>query len=96
MGYTLSGEAISSRRTPMVCAGRLGDLVDTPNARNTRRRMPTGAIKHGYAFADTAQKAALQKLLKRISNEAPSTHPNRLPDEANDDEPNLDGSCRNP
>ena len=96
MGYTLSGEAISSRRTPMVCAGRLSDLVDTPNVRNTRRVMPTRTIKHGYAFADAARKAALQKFLKRISNEVPSTHPNRLPNEADDDESGLDDSCRNP
>ena len=96
MGYTLSGEAISSRRTPMIFAGRLGDLVDTPNVRNTHRPMPTGAIKHGYAFANTAQKAALQKLLKRISNEAPSAHSNRLPDEVDDDDPDFDNCCCNP
>ena len=95
MGCTPSGEAISSRRTPMIFAGRLSDLVDTPNVRNTRRGMPTGAIKHGYAFADAARKAALQKLLKRISNEAPSTRTSLLPDEADDDESNLDGDCCN-
>ena len=96
MGYTLSGEAISSRRTPMIFAGRLSDLVDTPNVRNTRRAIPTGTIKHGYAFADAARKAALQKLLKRISNEALSTRPSLLPDEADDDESDLDSDCCDP
>lgn len=96
MGYISSGEAIGSRRTPLIFAGRLSDLVDTPNVRNTRRGMPTKAIKHGYAFADAAQKAALRKLLKRIFNEVPSAHPSHPPNEVDDDESTSDSSGCNP
>ena len=80
----------------MIFAGRLGDLVDTPNVRYTRRGMPTKVIKHGYAFADKEQKAALRKLLKRIFNEAPTTHPSHPSNEADDDESTSDNGCRNP
>ncbi len=69
MGYISSGEAIGSRRTPIVFAGRLGDLVNTPNVRNVKREMPTKTIKYGYAFSNAASNAAVQKLLKRIFNE---------------------------
>ena len=96
MGYIPSEEKISSRRTPLVFAGRLSDLVDTPNVRYTRRRMSTEVIKHGYAFADREQKAALQELLKRIFNEVSTVHPSHLPNEIDDDEPTADNGRCNP
>lgn len=96
MSYVSSGEAIGSRRAPLIFAGSLGDLVDTPNVRYTRRRMSTEAIKHGYAFADKEQKAALQKLLKRIFNEVSTVHPSHPPNEVDDDEPTADNDRCNP
>ena len=96
MSYISSGEAIGSRRTPLVSAGRLGDLVNTPNVQSKRRGMSTATIKHGYAFADTAQKAALQKLLKRIFNEVLSAPADHLPNETDDSESSSDCGCCNP
>ena len=96
MGYISSGEAIGSRRTPLIFAGRLGDLVDTPNVRNVKRVMSTKTIKYGYAFSDAARDAAVQKLLKRIFNETRSTYPTHLPDETDDGDSSSDSSCCNP
>lgn len=94
MGYISFEDKIGSRRAPLVFAGRLSDLVDTPNVRYPRRRMSTEVIKHGYAFADKEQKAALQKLLKRIFNEVSTVHPGHPPNEVDDDEPAADnGRC---
>lgn len=95
MGYISSGEAIGSRRTPLIFAGRLGDLVDTPSVRNVRRRMPTKAIKHGYAFSDAARNAAVQKLLKRIFNEIPAPADDCCADAIDNDCAATNSDCRN-
>ena len=96
MGYISSGEAIGSRRTPLIFAGKLGDLVDTPNVRNVRRVMSTRTIKYGYAFSDAARNAAVQKLLRKVFNEIRSTYPTHLSDEIDDGDSASDSSCCNP
>lgn len=90
-----SDEAVWLRRTPLIFAGRLGDLVDTPNVKSVRRRMPTKAIKHGYAFSDAARNAAVQKLLKRIFNEIPAPVDDCCADAIDNDCAATDSDCRN-
>ena len=96
MSYVSPGEAIGLRRTPLISAGNLGDLVDTPNVRNVRRVMSTRTIKYGYAFSDAARNAAVQKLLRKIFNETRSTYPAHLSDEIDDGDSSSDSSCCNP
>ena len=96
MSYVSSGEAIGSRRTPLIFAGSLGDLVDTPNVRNVRQRMSTKTIKYGYAFSDAARNAAVQKLLRKVFSEIRSTYPTNLSDEIDNGDSSSDSSCCNP
>ena len=85
MNYISSGEAIGSRRTPLIFARKLGDLVDTPNVKNVKRGMSTQTLKYGYAFSDPARNTAIRRLFRRLSNEISTATPARCPDAADDD-----------
>ena len=85
MGYISSGEAIGSRRTPLIFAGSLGDIVDTPNVKSVKRGMPTQTLKYGYAFSDPARNAAIRRLLRKLSNEIPTSTSIRCSDAVDND-----------